>query len=296
MNVPDIRDVAPWLQTRYDMHLFAVDHPGLPDCVGSHQRVACNGRRGKHPLGRWSRDATNDQAAILAALSHGLRNLGIACGPSGLLVVDEDVPGDFARYAATIGQTVPATFTVRTGHGSHFYLRATDPSMGNAEGALSSYGINVRGRGGFVVAPGSVHETGVIYTPVDSSAPILPVPGWLSAALRPPPPLVCKTPGAVTNLPAYAQAALQGEEARVREAVNGQRNSALNKAAYNLGRLVGAGTLPAEVATDALYEAASVHFGPTKNDMTPGEARATIRSGLAAGTRKPRNVKTRGAA
>lgn len=292
---PDINACAVWLQAR-GLFVFPVDHPALPQCVGSHRREPCNGKRGKHPCGRWSRDATRDPATIRAALARGPRNLGVACGPSELLVVDEDRRGAFAEYASSVGRSPDRTFAVNTAQGTHYYFRrSAGVLLGNSPGALASWGIDVRGHGGFVVAPGSVHMSGVVYAPVDSSASVLPLPGWLADALRSypqPGPIAHTFAGSVRDLPAYVQGALQGEVARVRDTVSG-RNNALNKSAYNLGRYVGAGMLPAELVTTALFEAASVHFGPTTADMSPSEARATIRSGLNAGMRRPRDVVAR---
>jgi hypothetical protein len=54
---------------------------------------------------------------IRAALSRGLRNLGVDCGKSGYLVIDEDQPGTFGAYARSIGQVIPVTFTVTTAKG-----------------------------------------------------------------------------------------------------------------------------------------------------------------------------------
>jgi hypothetical protein len=196
VSAPDILAAALWLQARHGMHVFAVDHPGLSECVGAHRPdQPCDGKRGKHPVGKWSRDATLDPGAIRAALSRGLRNVGIACGPSGLLLVDEDRPGAFCEYAASVGQAVPETFTVDTGRGRHFYFRAPDgPPLGNSPGALAGRAIDIRGRGGFVVAPGSIHVTGVIYSPVDSAALVVPTPEWLVTALRAPRPRPTATP------------------------------------------------------------------------------------------------------
>lgn len=186
MSAVDITAVARWLQRR-GMYVFPIDHPGLPQCAGWHKPGAApceRDQRGKHPACKWTRDATLDADAIAHHLRRGLRNLGIACGPSGLLVVDEDVPGDLGRYAVGVGAQVPATFTVSTGKGFHYYFATTDPGLGNGEGALREFGVNVRGRGGYVVAPGSVHWTGVEYRPVDAAAPVLPAPDWLTDALR----------------------------------------------------------------------------------------------------------------
>jgi hypothetical protein len=60
--------------------------------------------------------------------------------------------------------------------------------------------------------------------------------------------------------------------------------------------MVGAGILPETLAATVLYEAASVHLGPGKDDMSPAEVQATIRSGLGDGIRNPRQVTRRTAA
>ncbi|MFS2293763.1 MAG: hypothetical protein FWJ90_13860, partial [Actinomadura sp.] len=94
----------------------------------------------------------------------------------------------------------------------------------------------------------------------------------------------------VADLPAYVQAALKGEAERITSAQIGGRNHALNKAAYNLGRLTGAGALDPDTAATVLYEAAAVHFCTGPHAFTPADARATIRSALAAGARNPRTI------
>src|SRR5690606_24542765 len=104
---------------------------------------------------------------------------GVACGPSRLLVVDEDRPGAFAEFADSLGETIPRTLTVTTAKGRHFYFRQPDGvTLGNATGRLAGRGIDIRGRGGYVIGPGSRHETGVVYTPIDPAAPIRPAPAW----------------------------------------------------------------------------------------------------------------------
>ena len=183
----DTLAAALWLAERRDLRVFELDHPELPRCAGvrtaEHNPATCTDR-GKHPCGAWSKQATTDREQITAMFAGTTRNIGIACGPSGLLVVDEDRLDAFTEYADSIGQTVPATFTVRTGKGRHFYFRAPDGlDLGNAEGGLKGRGINIRGRGGYVVGPASTHATGATYTPVDVDAEILPCPAWLVEAL-----------------------------------------------------------------------------------------------------------------
>jgi hypothetical protein len=128
------------------------------------------------------------------------RNIGVACGPSGLLVVDEDAPDAFARYAAGADQSVPETFTVATGKGRHYYFAAPDGlELGNRTGALKGHGVDVRGRGGYVVGPGSLHATGRAYT-VENDAAVGPRArdGWSTRsrpAQRPPRAAPAVSPG-----------------------------------------------------------------------------------------------------
>ncbi|PZM97517.1 MAG: hypothetical protein DIU79_02430 [Actinobacteria bacterium] len=173
-----------WLQS-LGLHLHPCDHPALPRCAGLHTTTPCDGTRGKHPAGRWTKIATNDPDQLRVLFARGPRNIGVACGPSRLLVVDEDRPGAFAEYAASIGEAIPRTLTVTTAKGRHFYFRQPEGGeLGNATGRLAGRGIDIRGRGGYVIGPGSRHETGVVYTPIDPAAPILPAPAWLIEALQ----------------------------------------------------------------------------------------------------------------
>lgn len=275
MSRPDILTCALWLQERLGAYVFAVDHPGLPECAGAHRPdQPCDGQRGKHPCGRWSHDSTNDPDVIRAALSRGLRNLGIDCGKSGLLVVDEDVPKAFAEYAASIGMTVPETFAVDTAKGRHWYHQQPEGEpLGNSRGALSGRGIDIRGHGGFVVAPGSIHETGVIYTPVDASMPIAPAPAWLVSALQ-----------SVSQQAGYPQQAagcrgsvygrLRGVVATVLAAAPGERNTILYWSACRAAEMVAEGAVDEGAAVSALAQAGeAVGLGTS-------EVRATIASAM----------------
>jgi hypothetical protein len=113
------------------------------------------------------------------------RNNGIACGPSGILVIDEDVTGEFPRFAADNGHQIPDTYTVTTRVGrKHYYFNApAGEQLGNGEGALRSYGVNVRGVGGYVVGAGSAHVTGAVYT-ANGVTEVADCPEWLIEALR----------------------------------------------------------------------------------------------------------------
>lgn len=193
---------------RLGWHVFTTDHPSLPTCAGvptpAHNPATCNDR-GKHPCSAWSRTATADVAVLAPALTAltttGPRNLGIACGPSGLIVVDEDVDGEFARYATEHQVVIPDTFRVRTGKGQHYYFAAPPGvRLGNAEGALATYGVNIRGDGGYVIAPGSTHASGATYTVISNGVMPAPCPDWLVEALTP----AAKTIGRPPAAPADA--------------------------------------------------------------------------------------------
>jgi len=121
------------------------------------------------------------------------KNLAIVTGAiSGVVVVDLDA--DAARQW-WIHHRPYSPWQVRTSRGWHIYYRhpgtlvANRVDLDTPEGRL---GIDVRGDGGYVVAPGSVHASGAIYTLAgDWNAPNRTVPrfwpGWLArpAAVSP---------------------------------------------------------------------------------------------------------------
>lgn len=164
---------------------FPVDHPALRSCAGAHGNVPCNGQRGKHPTGGWAAQAAIPQSDKTLALWFGAepRNVGIACGPSGLVVLDEDELGALTDLAARLGETLPATYRVRSARGWHYYFAAPeDQVIGNRAGALAVHHIDVRGGkggGGYVVGAGSVHVSGHVYTAENPNAPLADLPGWI---------------------------------------------------------------------------------------------------------------------
>lgn len=135
-------------------------------------------KRGKEPITRW-KDAGNLTTAFHQVeewLQAGF-NYGVACGPSGLLVVDEDEPGDFARWLEDYNVPFTPTFTVSTpSGGKHYYYRQGSRGIGNP-GTFKKYGykIDVRGAGGYVVGPGS-HTTGPYQVTTDTRIADLPEP------------------------------------------------------------------------------------------------------------------------
>lgn len=171
---------------------FPLDHPDLPNCVGAGHPdgrrcpAGTHDKRGKHPVIAWggaTRHPVTD-GSIRAWFGRGLRNIGIACKGSGLLVFDEDVDGALHALAAEHGHTLPVTYRVRTARGWHTYYEApTGRIVGNKAGPiLSAAHIDVRGGagdGGYVVAAGSVHVSGHVYVAEDDHVMPAPAPAWL---------------------------------------------------------------------------------------------------------------------
>ncbi len=255
------------------MHLFPVDHPSLPRCAGRHAPDRrCDGTRGKHPEPRsWRRESTNDPRRVERMFGTGLRNLGVDCGRSRLLVLDEDSPGELDRLCADLEVSLPATFTVSTGKGAHLYfLQPDNLPFGNGVGRLAGYRIDVRGRGGYVVGPGSVHQSGRRYEVADS-APIAPMPEWLADALHPrshvrPPAQHSQHDGCLSNR------MVSGVLRVVLDSHEGGRNNALHWSACRLYERVRDGRLGQDAAVAMLLEAAAAVGLPD------GEARATVDS------------------
>ena len=121
----------------------------------------------------WEHRACSDPERVGRYWPSGRHNIGIACGPSGLVVVDLDthspLPDDWrlpgvhdgrdvlALLAEWAGQPWPVTYTVKTPTGGlHLYYTAPDgPEIRNSAGKIGPL-IDVRGGGGYVLAAGSV--------------------------------------------------------------------------------------------------------------------------------------------
>jgi Bifunctional DNA primase/polymerase, N-terminal len=225
---------------------------------------------------------------------HPTDNVAIATGPAGLVVVDLDLarpdeprPADhpharggldvFNALAARHADPVPGgTWTVETASGGrHLYYRAPQQSgpWRNTAGRIGWH-IDTRGAGGYVVAAGSV-VGGRPYTLIHDQPPA-PLPLWIADLLAPPatPPAPAESKEAPKGR-GYGSAALAGEVARVLEAPEGQRNAALNRAAWNLARHIARGHLARHVVEDALHAT-----GVAAGGQTPAGVAATVRSAI----------------
>jgi hypothetical protein len=252
---------------------------------------------GKIPLHKgWQKKAPADLSEVQQWITKG-HNIGLRTGKvSGVIVIDDDSPDG----SATAAMELPLTVTAITGSGKrHYYFAApADFSVGNSVKTLAE-GIDVRGDGGQVVFVGSLHpdtNKPYVWAPGCSpdDLPLAALPEDLLQKLRPvtkPRMKIVKDtqpeddPAAnQKRINAYVRAAIQGEIATLHASVEGARNSTLNKCAFALGQLVGAGALDREVARSALYGAA-IAIGLSGTETT-----ATLDSGLDAGAQEPRDL------
>lgn len=144
-------------------------------------RPTCADSRGKHPWGlkRGLKDATTDREVIERWWrARPAANVGVLTG-GGLVVIDVDSPANaqaLARLAAAHGP-FPPTVMVTTGRGVHLYFQG---DIGGSH-TVGETQLLIRGEGGYVVAPPSLHHSGRRYAWDDPSAPIAPLPDWFRA-------------------------------------------------------------------------------------------------------------------
>lgn len=116
-------------------------------------------------------------------------NLGLAPGPSGLLVADVDGPVAEST-ARALGLLEEPTLTVQTCRpdfpGRHLYFRHPGGTIGNLRLALTdgqlkrvdgtTPGLEIKADAGYVVLPPSIHPTGKAYRWLTTDTPIQPWP------------------------------------------------------------------------------------------------------------------------
>ncbi len=143
------------------------------------------------------RDATTDEETIRGWWSENAEyNIAIRTGPeSGVFVLDMDSPEAF-RVAGEHGYIpttalygkegkrgeMPDACIVKTGRGFQVYFEYGE-EVRNSAGGLGE-GLDVRGDGGYVLAPGSVHPNGETYEYYGPRREPTPAPDRLLRAIR----------------------------------------------------------------------------------------------------------------
>lgn len=188
---------------------------------------------------------------------------------------------------------LPDTRQATTGGGGRHYFFTHVAGIRNR--ATLGPGIDTRGDGGYIVAPGST-VAGGLYS-WDNDNAILPAPDWLVALALPAPEK--ERPArqsdyayggdtATHENPHYVNSAMRDELEKLAHTAPGSRGSQLNASAYSLGQLVAAGAVAESDAVSELYSAA-VACGIAEKDGDK-ETYRKIQRGMAAGKRTPRDI------
>lgn len=133
--------------------------------------------KGKTPMVKWSAESTIDAETIRQwSIKYPECNWGLDCGKSGLIVLDDDrgkkpvarmnLEALEIEYGA-----LPPTFIVETPSGGrHYYYYGSGK---NSASSKLGEGLDTRGVGGYVIAPGSTGYK------ILHSAPVSDAPDWL---------------------------------------------------------------------------------------------------------------------
>jgi Bifunctional DNA primase/polymerase, N-terminal/Primase C terminal 1 (PriCT-1) len=155
-------------------------------------------------------------------------NVAIATGAvSNIFVIDVDgldAEIELRRLEAEHGE-LPPSVEVITARGRHLYFRWPEIPIRNSAGKIAP-GIDVRGDGGYVLAPPSIHPTGRRYEwSVDCASALAEAPAWLLDKVALP------AKGVTPQLPPQAWRELVASGA-----VEGTRDNTITKLAGHLLR------------------------------------------------------------
>jgi P4 family phage/plasmid primase-like protien len=265
-------------------------------------------------VSRGQDEATTDRQTIIRWWTRvPAANVGIACEPSGLYVVDIDchngAQGFESWKALTDIHGEPATFTVRTpSGGKHLYFWMPEPSLKNTAGKLGK-GIDTRGNG-YVVAPPSIVSD--IRYQIEDVRAVTELPSWIVEALTVKKPAPSKnalhiaipsslaeaihTPTAPADLlssPQSSHAPADEVIARVgvladelAGAPDGEGNNTAARVAFMVGGYVGAGQIDENHAVTLLTD--SIASWTYRNATDEQTMMTTIRRQITEGTKSPR--------
>lgn len=216
--------------------------------------------------------------------------VGIPTGEAiGAFVLDLDIKpgvGDGHEWLSDMELEhgrLPLTARSRTmGGGSHFFFKHVDGVRNR--GALG-LACDIRGAGGYIVAPGSQAADGRAYKWIDDIE-VNDAPAWLLD-------LLLKHPAqpqeyqprtyTSTNAP-YVNTAINDELSQLASVpLGGGRNNALNDAAFAIGQFVGAGAI-SRAEAEAALESVFCQWDNVK------KSRGTMKNGLDSGCQNPRSI------
>jgi hypothetical protein len=223
----------------------------------------------KKPLIKWREFSSSDPEAVAMWWTQHPNALpGIDLEKCDLVVLDGDRHGGPDGRAALRellqaqpDYNAPATPRAFTpSDGAHVYFCQNGHELTNSRGSLPE-GIDVRGAGGYTIAPYAVLPDGRRYRAVPKSPDLIstykagtvpPIPEGIVALLEArrkangKPTESSETSKAGIRERSYAQAALDGCTKELADCQPGNRNELLNALAYRLGRMIARGWLHRE--------------------------------------------------
>lgn len=246
------------------------------------------------------KDATTDESRIREWWSKWPdAMIGIPMGPkTGVFVIDLDVRDDgrdglscLAELEAEHGALPPCPVVVTPSGGRHLYFAFDHDRPATTSRGRLPVGVDVRGYGGYVIAPPSRRGDGNAYQwdLPEEGVDYPDAPSWLLDLIIPKFEHAPRGPITFSRDDAsdqYAEAALEGEYARVASSPRGARNNDLNRAAFSLGQFVAGGALPEGRVRETLFRASEV--SGLVHDDGAKQVHKTITSGLRGGAHHPR--------
>lgn len=147
--------------------------------------------RDKTPIVKWADVATTEENMLVGWWdTMPEANIAIACGKrSGIVVLDVDAGhGGYESLTVLFEKygPLPTTPVSKTGSGGeHIFFKHPGIEIRNSAGKLGK-GLDIRGDGGYVVAPPSVHPNGNAYQweVRPSETPLADMPEWMIELLR----------------------------------------------------------------------------------------------------------------
>jgi hypothetical protein len=189
-------------------------------------------------------------------------NIGIATGAaSSVFVLDidgEDGEGSLLKLESEHG-ALPPTIEAITGKGRHCYFRTGKRKISNSAGQIG-VGLDIRGDGGYVIAPPSIHPSGRPYVwSVDTTRDFAAAPNWLLTMV------------ATAKSNSKAGKPLEHWHAVLTEPIrNGQRNATLASVA---GKLVHCGVRDAILLYDLVQ---CVNIARCEQPLSPVEVETIV--------------------
>ena len=259
----------------------------------------------KRPMVKWKRfQESLPTPAMVCEWFNGKETINIGCATGnaeGIFVVDCDTESA-VEFSEKSG--MPTTVCSQTRRGRHYFLVAPigyDIDCIPQTKIFNQVGIDIKGRGGLVVLPPSVHHTGHVYSWINSPADteFAQCPQWvldeidryrLSKEKKPVKeerPRVKKEIVTGSGTTKYGSAALKSECEHIASEPAGSRNHRLNRGAFAIATLVAAGEIVEDEAMEALK------ISGESSGLDPFEVKKTIASAFESGKHSPRTVESR---